>query len=329
MTRELACADSSVRILRLEDMAPMRTLFESVFSQPLSAEMMEYKYGGGRGLSLGLFEGDALVAHCGIFPRDFLLFGNFRRIPQFGDLMVAPAARGSLRRKLSPFFRIITAAQLCLGGKDNSERLFFGFPSGRAMAVGERLGLFAEVTAIKALEWPAASVPRVSLVAPLPSQEALREPRLRDAADTLWEAMAEDLADMVVGVRDAKYLHQRFMTHPRIAYHAFMLQSRWRKRPLGIFILRPQGDCWELVDWVAPREVMPAVIEKARQIVGVSGGKRMTTWISDSHAELLATPDCRELATEFRIPVRGDSSPTEIALLKKRWWLTAGDTDYR
>ena len=140
--------------------------------------------------------------------------------------------------------------------------------------------------------------------------------------------MAQSLTHAVVGERDAAYLRYRFLDHPVIKYTVLLVRQRWAMRPWGIVVLRDHGPWMELVDVVAPVQRMPALIGAARRFAGNTGKAELRGWITEEFTSTLRSPDTKLTATDITVPLGGIAS-TPARRSQGRWFLTAGDTDFR
>lgn len=315
-----------IREIPIDECSLIRPLFRQVFSTDISEPMLAWKYGEGAGRSYGAFASDGrLLAHCGVFFRFVLADGQQRRIAQLGDLMALPGRYGGLSRGSSPFALLIQQVLADLPDRANPDGLAFGFPSDRAMRLGEHLGLFTAIDQMYELTFT--PLPRQwhtgRCVAIDPSGSTFTA-----TADRLWQQMAADLGSDLVGVRDAAYLRHRYFRHPGISYSCQLITSRWLGRPLGLLILRHDGEQCELLDMVAPRSAMSCLVQAARRQMAAWGAATMKMWLTERHAELLRSQAETVNRLEFRIMANPFSSADHPERFAGRWWLTSGDTDY-
>jgi hypothetical protein len=206
--------------------------------------------------------------------------------------------------------------------------LAFGFPNRRAMALGERLGLYSEVGALSEIRWPAlADRPQLrTRVAHLDLNDTDRQ----QMVDRLWAAMRRDLCAALVGVRDAKYLMYRYVGHPEHRYELVQVTSRLSGAPLGVLVLRIQKDSVELLDLVAPLGCIPLLVLQARRLAGRWGKATVYGWITRQYARRLAGANGCVTDPDIRIPTNAwVHQALSAADLYDRWWLTSGDTDFR
>jgi len=326
-------------VLSPEQWPLLESLFQRVFGHPLERALTLWKYGPGRGIAVALVEpGDAApgcagsaeraVAHCGLIWRDIQRFGSPARAAQLTDLMVDPEARGTLTRQGSAFSRVIAATYReleSIAAREGARPFAFGFPSDRAMQLGERLGVFCEVDRIVQASWSAAArdgMPDRLSIASAPASAG--------AIDSLWRAMSLELSASIVGERGAGSFLARYLQHPTRHYEVYLVRSRWLRRPLAVFVLRRHADGEvELCDWVSARAHTAAMVAAARSAAAACGGQRLFAWITRSHQGWLDGTAAAFEPLEFRIMCRADIAREEIERARGRWWLTSGDTDYR
>jgi len=321
------CSEPRFGPLSPRDINVIRPLFKEVFGHEVSPAMLSWKYGEGRGTCwIGRDQEGELLIHCGIFHRRVLVGGRSQRIAQLVDLMASPQMHGGLSRKKSPFYLLIAPLLATIVTADNPGAWAFGFPSNRAMRLGEHLGVFRTIDRMHELTF-----------APLP----LRYPRynfvkLLDFSGNngqilrrLWGEMANDLRGGVVGVRDPEYLHQRYLNHPEKQYEIYLVQSSWLRYPLGAFIIHRDGENIELMDIIAPLRQVPRMVLAARGWMYNNNGQQLRLWLASTHVDLLADQAISSAPLEFRIMANPSTPHEELQRFDQCWWLTSGDTDYR
>jgi hypothetical protein len=318
---------ATVTEIPFRDISKITPLFQQVFNSTLSPEMLAWKYDQGRGRSYGYFSASGeLLAHCGIFYRTVLAEGKVRRIAQLGDLMARPGKHGGLSRSSSPFAVLIRRVLDDVPGGDNPDALAFGFPSERAMRVGEHLGLFASIDQMRQLvfeELPGQWYSDRCLPVGIPDAAFMR------TAGRLWQQMADALGGGLLGVRDGGYLVQRYFNHPLFKYTCYSIRPWWGGMPFGIVVIRSidEQQC-ELMDVIAAPGCMPGIVRAVRRQMGVWGCRQLLFWTTDRHAGLLQDQASRTDRLEFRIMANPFSSAGNPERFAGRWWLTSGDTDY-
>ncbi len=312
-------------MLTAEQFPLIPPLFRQVFGGDISLAMLQWKYGAGRGAAYGYFgDNGELLVHCGLSYRRALADGQLRRIAHMGDLMAVPGGRGGLGRS-APFALVIQRMLDDLATPQNPDALAFGFPSDRAMRLGERLGLFSAIDQMQLLTFaPLPRSWRADRVIPCPRPDDT----FRPLVDRLWQGMAEALGDDLIVVRDAPYLDDRYFGHPTLRYTCSLVRPWWGGRPLGVIVTRREGEQVELVDMVAPPALMGRLIQAARQHLADWGAQTLTLWLTEHHGTTFADEALRNDRMELRIMANPFSSGGNPQRFAGRWWLTSGDTDY-
>ena len=309
-----------LRHLRHSDYAEIAVLFQEVFGHAMSPELWEWKYANGRGNAVLASRDGVLVAHYGGMYREILLCGKPEWAYGGSDVMVHPKERGVMTRQ-GPF--LLTAATTAeLYGP-----VAFGFPTERAMLVAERMGLYTKAGQMAEIRWePAAPQLRLhtrvrSLVHGNAADQILVE--------ALWRAMANDLQDSVVGVRDWKFLEYRYFGHPHNQYEVMAVTSRWTGKALGVMVLRRlEGSC-ELLDVVAPLANLWLVLDQARRMTARWSLPYLYCWITTNHAQHFVACGGKQEALNMFIPTSCWTDDPRVGMLIDKWWLMSGDTDFR
>lgn len=314
------------RRLSPDELHCLQPLFERVFHHTVSLDLLRWKYASGHGESwtAGQANVERPLLHCGLLFRDILFHGEARRAAQLVDLMAEPKQSG-LTRGQSIFTVLMRHLLAQLPGPANPEALAFGFPSDRAMRLGEHNGVYCAVDHWLALNF----TPRR-----LPVGPRLRAWRPTEAgdlalADRLWQRMRGSFSNAVLGVRDAAYLRWRYLTHPEKRYQIFVVESRWRRSPVGLAVLAPGSAPREIVDLIGAWDDLPEILLALQRGCADHAATALNLLLTAGFAASL-TPfaDTCE-ATEFRIMANPDSPAAGLTKLRDHWWLTGGDTDYR
>ncbi len=307
------------------DFDAFSVLFTTVFDQPMGLGLWRWKYAEGRGCNIAAWREGRLIAHYGGNLRQVLALGRPVLAVQVCDAMVDPRER-AVMTKTGAMFQV-TAAFLELYQGLAGIPLSFGFPNRRAMRLGERLGHYAEVGALRELRWsPLGLRPRLSHnLRYLDPQQASD----RNAIDKLWVAMAGDLEAGVLGVRDWDYLRHRYMEHPVFNYELVLVRSRITSTPLGLLVLRKEADAVALMDLVAPLKNIPPLLVQARRLAALWGKSSLYGWMTRQHLCRFQTRDMQVRDIQVSIPTNiWVPQPFTPEQLHDRWWLTLGDTDF-
>lgn len=317
-------------IRRLPDsaLATLQPLFEEVFKHSVSLALLQWKYADQRGESwVATDEAGRTAMHCGLSFRRVLLGGKAVKAAQLVDLMAPPKARG-LSRHDSPFTTLMLQILHTLPRPDNVAGIAFGFPSERAMRLGEHMGVYREVDRLMALEF----APLRSANSTTRWRELLKiEAADQIMVDSLWREMARDFSQFSIGIRDATYLKHRYLAHPDKHYTLLVIEKKgfWRTKPIGLAVVGPGAERRELLDVVCASKHMQAVIQATQCWLAENKGDALQFLITQRFARQLEGFATHCESTQFRIMGNPFSPAASTIYLDKRWWLTGGDTDYR
>lgn len=295
-------------------------LFQSVFGHELTESLWRWKYGDGRGNAVLVRRDGRLVAHYGGMFRDVLNHGVPDRVAQIGDVMVAADERGVLTRS-GPFALLGTTWPEVYGPKG------YGFPTDRHFRIAEKLGIYAQAGEMFESSWPPShSRPRWATRA----RHMTPADRKRwSALEGLWQAMREDFADAVIGVRTPAYIEHRFIAHPHNRYDIVAVEGRWSGRILGVVVLRRHADHLEWLDYIGPLDSLPAVVDQVRRLAALWNHPRVTFWTTERYTKLFSALGAQQRPLGLLIPASCWPDADHPQRYRGRWWLTAGDTDFR
>lgn len=308
----------------------LRALFGEVFDQPMSEADWAWKYGEGRGCALGLRRDGRLLAHYGGLERKVWHAGECFSACQVCDVIVHAGLRSHLGRRnaLHDLTASFLEAEIGWGLR---HRVGFGFPTDRAFRVAQRLGLYEAVDQMDCARWPAAAAARPLRLQWLGAAQ-LRPGRVEAAeVDALWREMRDECQDSVIGERDAAWLRQRYLAHPRWRYRIAMVRSRVLHALLGVVVWREHDEHLEWVDWVGGAASLPALLGALRDQAQRAAKPWVDAWITASHRAALQrlAADVSWRSLGITVPANVHTPGPAAAVLRSRWWLTAGDTDFR
>ena len=316
------------------DADAVRALFERVFGHAMSAAEWHWKYGDGRGRCVGLWQGGTLVAHYGSASRAVRIDGAEARAVQVGDVMVLPEANAGLGRQgaLQQVSATLLEQQIGWGAP---HVVGYGFPNPRAMKVAERLGLYGAVDEVIQLEWTANATQRWrdaawSVEEVDPATFDLHGAQAR-ALESAWQAMAAGLPRALLPVRNPAWLRHRYGTRPGVRYRLHLVRSRLGAAVAGALVLREHDTHMELVDLVGAPQRLRLLVRVARGLAAAAGRSGLHAWITTSHADRLDDPADPALRRPMGVAVPTcvhTPGPAPDAL-RGRWFLMAGDTDFR
>jgi hypothetical protein len=317
------------------DWADVRTLFSQVFGTELTPGLQAWKYGAGRGVCMGVRDGTGtLVAHYGGGYRPLSTNGQVCTAIQMQDVMVSPSARDVLAR-FGPFGRLTRAFIETRVGEQLGVPFGFGFPSGRHLKLGNRLGMYQALEPVWAWRWQVADVPE-----PPAGEVGLQVFDWGSATElemlgTLAQRHAALHADCLMPVRDVAWWRHRYANHPQHVYAVRWLVQPGAAEPLAAVVLRQfgPGQDWELMDWMVATPKAGAVLLPA-----------LRPWLA--HADVPGVQLWASQATvaDWPVAVLAAASRTQacnmavthamvLARPSTQWagqvWVTGGDTDFR
>ncbi len=298
-------------------------LFKRAFGTEMTETLWRWKYAGLDPQGALTRRDGRVVAFYGSIPRKVELFGSPEIAVQISDVMVDPDERGVLRRS-GPFSLAAEHYISHYVGKGKRFLFGFGFPSQRAYRLGERLGLYAKAGEIMRVEWIPMHTRFNLLLRTRPLDNSMGT-----SVDRLWLEMAAALSRQIVGVRDFVYLKRRYLEHPTLNYRVYMVSHRLGNKPYGIIVVREEGDELLWVDMVAPPERVAELVTIVRRLASDLGKPRTYAWITAQHAALFAGESGVISPTEIVIPALDWNPAIHADQLNDRWWLMAGDTDFR
>jgi len=299
-------------------------LFEAAFGYRMDERLWRWKYRDAEPLGVGVWQGDRLVAFYGGMPRDVLVRGRAASAVQIGDVMVEPSERGVMTRS-GPFQIAASTFLERRIGHGRPHLLGFGFPTAKALQVAQRLGLYAEVDRITQITWTAGTNWRHRI------GRRLKDATRADAAivNRLWDRMARDFADSILGVRNWNYIEARYLQHPTVEYRCLLLRRLFGAAQ-ALIVLRPLEDGQaELIDIVGPRASFEAAVSAARHWAAGHGATRVRAWITASHAAALDFQSAEAAPLDLVVPTNVWSPGPAVDDVRGHWWLMAGDTDFR
>lgn len=298
-------------------------LFEAAFGYRMDQRLWLWKYRDAPARGVGVWRDGRLVGFYGAMPRPVLFRGQPTSAVQIGDVMVHPHERGVLTR--SGPFQIAASTFIDRSVGYHRPHLFgFGFPTSKALQVAQKLGLYEQADQMAEVAWEPGHTWQARLLRCVPLR-----PSDRRAVDQLWRAMAADFSDSIIGVRDAQYVERRYRAHPTVAYECLLVRRVLTGAAQGVVVLRRQQDEAELVDLIGPRRAFPALIAAARDWAGKKRAARLKAWVTASHASVLAATGASVTPMDLVVPANVWSPGPAVAELRDRWWLMAGDTDFR
>lgn len=299
-------------------------LFKISFQAEMTPQFLKWKYRDTVKMGIGVKRDEKLVAFYGGMPRDIILERHLVHAVQIGDVMVHPSERGAFTRKGA----FLISAESFISqtiGTDKAYKIAFGFPSKRHYTLGEKLGLYDIVNTIKELSWTVKQKPSFSLW----NFRNFEESDL-DYIPRLWGEMVKNLPKSAIGIRDNKWIKSRYLDHPDKPYKMITVHRRWSKKPEGVLVFRDRGaDGMEWIDMVGDITRLPAFCSIAYKFAFEHFSPRLFCWMTQSHLSHFEKTRPLTSETDIVIPITILTDGLKPEQIKDRWWLMAGDTDFR
>ncbi|MCB1672585.1 MAG: hypothetical protein R3F41_03170 [Gammaproteobacteria bacterium] len=300
----------------------IRSLFQSVFGQPMSDSHWHWKYGNGRGLGVVVLGGQDLVAFFGGTERRVMFNDQPLVAMQCGDSMVLPSQRGILTRK-GPFYLSVTSFLGQYVGAGLPYLLSYGFPNARAMRLAQRLALYDDVGAMLEIDWhPLGSSP---FQAQTLDFDAIEHHQL---VDTLWKRMVAGFSGRAIGIRDFAYIRQRFFDNPTLDYQFDLVSSTGSEEVIGLLITRHTGTDLLLVDMVAKKENLQYLVNFARYRAAQLNCGKLYGWLTEVDRDLIEATDPVIEKPPLRLPLGVYSPGLSADEVRDKWFFLCGDSDF-
>jgi len=322
----------SLGFLKSKDLMGYEALFKECFEIETTPGLWDYKFGEGRGFSLGLFRGlepeksPKLIAHYAGLKREVLFFGKPEVAIQVGDVMVDTRYIKSLSRK-GPFFFITSTFLEHHIGYGRDALLGFGFPNEKHLTIAKLLGFYDEVDRFVELSWRAKAgrLPFWYKAVEL-NQENFSQ--YSSHIDRLWGEMAKKLNTFIVGVRNSQYIKRRFFERPGKTYRLILILNSISHRAVGLLVFNSGDEKHDCMDLVADPSDIATLVGIARQMANSTVQQVFSFRIT-----LGALPWFKKTGFELKdlsisIPANTWTQGPSVEVLKSKWWLSAGDMDF-
>ena len=315
-----------VRIATKEDAPEVCNLFKKIFQQEMTAEHWRWKYDRSYSREIVVYRNKELVAHYGGVGSQVLLAGVESTAIQITDLMVDPAFRNTVR-SASPFYLSAKYFLESFVGYNNSFLLAYGFPSERAMGLSEKLDLFTPVGKIWEASWQVKAKNNY-LKGRIIELNKRNFSSVEKKINSLWEKTAQTLNKHYVCKKDADYFSWRYLNHPTKHYSLYLVENTITRKPKALIVLKQENGKCMLMDILANPLDTESVIGRAINICAQQQCPELSTWHSDSFAELFSVHDSKQKELPIIIPANICSKGPEPDTQIDKWWFMPGDTDY-
>lgn len=308
-----------------QDAEGCRGLFLRAFDHGISPELWNWKYAGGRGRATMAMRGDQVIAHYGCVTRRILMRGRETRALQICDVMVDPSERAIMTRT-GAFFQVAKAAQESFIGFGTDHELGYGFPNKRHMQLAEKMGLYDEVERLVELEWSVAGYKQGTWGTKAELSDGREMGRL--ALSRVWERMRLRMKDKILVVRDPDYWQYRYVENPQHDYAVLLVRWCLTGRLIGLAVLRLEAEECKLLDVLAEPRHMGLLVSHARKQAAAWGATMLKTWVTENSAHWLAGPEAVRRSTDIVIPLNIHARLHRTDVVRGRWFLMMGDTDF-
>lgn len=314
-----------LRWASIHDQNILLSLFITAFGHSMQPNLWTWKYAEACRQGIMAHIAGRAVAYYGGMPRPFWLHGEELAAVQICDVMVAPEVRGILTRR-GAFALTAETFLRAQTGPGKPYRLAFGFPTGRAARLGERLGMYARGdTFLEASWWTTDQITHLPFWLKV---EPLHQDNLA-VLDKLWQRMRQSMADYVLPRKDADFFRWRYLEHPLNTYHIYLISQRWLGRGVGAVVLRDHGigRGLELMDFVGRPGVFELSLRAALNIAVQMNRQRVFSWMTSRVVAMLPSPSAQFEISGVYIdpPALKDMADRQ----HDRWWFMGGDTDFR
>lgn len=261
-------AHSLLRGYQPGDEAAIVTLFQEVFSAPLTPAQWRWKYqpaGAPPPSLLAWDEAGRLLGHAGAIPLRGRRGAQALPFYQICDVMIHPQARGHLGSR-NLFTQLLKKLLEQLSVR-HPESFCYGFPGQRPYLLGERAGLYATVEQAITHRWS----PGRGFTWLRAAELDWSDPRL----DPLWQRYAPETHLSLV--RDGAYLRWRYRDNPFRAYG--LLGLCMGPRLMGWAVVQRQGDEARLVDLLLGRQWLNSALGAIGHWIRRQGCQHLCTWL--------------------------------------------------
>lgn len=303
-----------------------RSLFKSVFGAEISEKFWLWKYPlHGKHFSLAVCDADRLVAHFGVIPR--LLHQGAETIlaAQVCDVMIAPDMRGGIGKGVfSGILQVITGfLGNILDYKNNAHAIAvgFGFPHGRHMKLGFRLGFYkkaGELCELSVVCGARENYPQNNFL-PLAFNEGATQVLWNNA----WAALKKSSHNYRILDRSWTYCRRRYEFHPQFKYRLLSGPND------SVWVVRVEHNGhWRLMDYIGDVQFFVPNMPLFASFLGEHFKvKKLSLWCLRDFYQLNGLADCSTLV----------SDSAALAVLSRfdrfiqpdnPWWVTMGDAEF-
>lgn len=316
-----------VRQSKQTDFSAIQSLFVRAFGTALLPARWHWKYQDAPCWGTMVERDNCAIGFFGGMPRAFTLRNQSVLGVQIGDTMVEPKQRGVSTRK-GPFMVAAAAYFEQMDTLHRGAQFAFGFPPERVLALGVRLGLYAQIDSISILMWQSLQPQRhVFLKTRLINKWPIE--RRQKAIERLWADMSASWPNVLLPVRNAAWLQYRYLDHPETNYELLLVASRLTGLPKALVVLQTHADHIELMDYVGPRQGVALAVQAARMHAASKGLMQVQGWFSQQLTHIFNGDQTTVHPSGIAVATNAWPKPGLPEALHAPIWLMSGDTDYR
>jgi hypothetical protein len=302
-------------------------LFKKVFKEEMTPAHWRWKYTRDLSRAIVVYRDKQLVAHYGGVGTNILLEGKTSTAIQVTDLMVDPQARNAVRSN-SPFYLSAKKFLESFVGFEKPFLLGYGFPSGRAMDLSEKLGLFTPVGTMWEARWSVKQEQHVDVKNCL-TLDKNNFQSYEKKINSLWHKFSHHFSNHFICNKNADYFKWRFLEHPSKQYSIHLAMGRITKLPKALFVLRHDDNKKSMLMDVLGRSLgLEEILKLAIVISAQKGSNKLITWHSDNFKKTFSVLSPEQEPLAIKIPANIGSVGPDPESQKNKWWFMPGDTDY-
>lgn len=323
----VACLNCHVRQSEKTDFLALQALFVRAFGTVLLPARWDWKYAHASCWGTLVERDNRTIGFFGGMPRAFSLRNQPVLGVQIGDTMVDPQQRGVSTRK-GPFMLAAAAYFEQMDTLHPGAQFAFGFPPERVLALGTRLGVYAQIDSISILIWPSLR-PKRQVCFKTRSINNWPMARRQQAISRLWAAMRPSWPDVLLPVKDASWLQYRYLDHPETKYELLLVSSRFTGLPQALVVVQTHADHLELMDYVGPPQGVALAVRAACMHAASKGLPQVQGWFSQPLTRVFNVSDPAMHRSGIAVATNAWRKPRLPDVLDSPIWLMSGDTDYR
>lgn len=321
---------SGIALVLPQDLPALDRLFQAQFHHPLDLSLWTWKYTHNKGFALGTRNAqNELITHYGALTRAVMFHGQPVQALQMVDVVASPKSLAGVSRRPPIYLAVKHIAETYLG-LNKPYLLAFGFPNRRAYDVFERLGIYQKADNI--FELSLIISPQNQRPDFWHSSQRINTltPAIKQYIDYLWLNMAQQTNAWIVPIKNAEFFAYRYFSHPVNHYEVFAIRHRITQRIKAVFILKKIDENQiELLDFVCPLQMIPALVRHVVQQACQLGSSRLTCWATNPLKDQLAPFFDSTHDINVIIPTNAHTPSPPMEQIFQKWWLMGGDTDFK